>query len=89
MAVDPDSIPDPLRNSQGGGHAISGAAKKRKSDGGGGGGDDGTAAGIASLVGSYKRGGKVKRTGLAKVHKGERVLTKKQQKRYRSGKSRE
>lgn len=30
-------------------------------------------------VGSYKRGGKIKKTGMAKVHKGERVLTKKQQ----------
>jgi hypothetical protein len=29
---------------------------------------------------SFKRGGKVKRTGLAKVHKGEEVLTPKQQK---------
>jgi len=28
-----------------------------------------------SLVGNYKRGGKVAKTGLAKVHKGERVLT--------------
>lgn len=27
---------------------------------------------------SYKKGGKVKKTGLALVHKGERVLTKKQ-----------
>ena len=26
----------------------------------------------------YKRGGKVKKTGPAKLHKGERVLTKKQ-----------
>ena len=29
---------------------------------------------------SFKRGGKVKRTGLARVHKGERVLTKRQAK---------
>jgi hypothetical protein len=28
---------------------------------------------------SFKRGGKVKKTGLAKVEKGEKVLTKKQQ----------
>lgn len=27
---------------------------------------------------SYKKGGKVKQTGMALVHKGERVLTKKQ-----------
>ncbi len=31
----------------------------------------------------FKRGGKVKRTGMARVHKGERVLTKKQQRRSR------
>ncbi len=31
------------------------------------------------VISSFKRGGKVKHTGLAKVHKGERVLTKKQQ----------
>lgn len=40
------------------------------------------------LSGSYKRGGKVKRTGLAKVHKGERVLTKKQASKLRKGKKR-
>jgi hypothetical protein len=33
----------------------------------------------------YKRGGKVKRTGLARVHKGERVLTKRQAKRMGKG----
>ena len=33
-------------------------------------------------VGSYKKGGKVKKTGLAMVHKGERVLTKKQTKKF-------
>ena len=31
----------------------------------------------------YARGGMVKKTGLAKVHKGERVLTKRQAKSYR------
>lgn len=36
----------------------------------------------------FKRGGKVKRTDLAKVHKGEQVLTKKQSKRYRRRSSR-
>ena len=30
-------------------------------------------------IDGYKKGGKVKKTGLALVHKGERVLTKKQQ----------
>lgn len=33
---------------------------------------------------SYKRGGTVRKTGMAKVHKGERVLTKRQAKRFRS-----
>jgi len=31
---------------------------------------------------SFKRGGKVKKTGPAKVHKGERVLNKKQARKY-------
>ncbi len=31
---------------------------------------------------SYKKGGPVKKTGLAKLHKGERVLTVKQAKKY-------
>ena len=31
-----------------------------------------------STVTSYKRGGKVHKTGMALLHKGERVLTKKQ-----------
>lgn len=31
--------------------------------------------------GSYKKGGKVKRSGMAKVHKGERVLTTNQAKK--------
>jgi hypothetical protein len=35
----------------------------------------------------FKRGGKVKRTGLARLHKGEKVLTKKQAKRHRSKRS--
>jgi hypothetical protein len=33
-----------------------------------------------SRLGGFKRGGKVKKTGLAKLHKGERVLTAKQAK---------
>lgn len=36
------------------------------------------------LISSYKRGGKVRRTGLARLHKNERVLTAKQAKRYKS-----
>lgn len=34
-----------------------------------------------NLVGSYKKGGMIKKTGTAKVHKGERVLTAKQNKK--------
>jgi hypothetical protein len=36
-----------------------------------------------SGVPSYKKGGKVRKTGLARLHKGERVLTKKQAKHYK------
>jgi len=36
-------------------------------------------------AGSYKRGGKVRKTGIAKVHKGERVLTKRQAKKFGKG----
>ena len=36
--------------------------------------------------GSFKRGGKVRKTGYAKVHKGERVLTKAQQRKRMRGK---
>lgn len=32
---------------------------------------------------SFKKGGPVRKTGLAKVHKGERVLTKRQAKAWR------
>jgi len=35
-----------------------------------------------------KRGGKVRKTGLIKMHKGERVLTKRQTRRYESRKGR-
>ena len=31
----------------------------------------------------YKHGGMVRKTGMARVHKGERVLTRKQARRYR------
>lgn len=33
---------------------------------------------------SYKQGGRVKETGLAKLEAGERVLTKKQARKYRA-----
>ena len=38
-----------------------------------------------AIPSTYKRGGMVRKTGLAKVHKGERVLTKAQQKRRKRG----
>ena len=37
---------------------------------------------LRSNTPSYKKGGKVKKTGLAKLHKGERVLNKKQTKKF-------
>jgi hypothetical protein len=36
-----------------------------------------------SGVPSYKKGGKVRKTGLARLHKGERVLNKRQAKQYK------
>jgi len=60
----------------GGGGGID-AKRKSSSDG------SGTYIGDEAAAGNYKRGGKVKRTGLAKVHKGERVLTRAQAKRYK------
>src|SRR5262245_14839000 len=36
---------------------------------------------------SYAKGGMVKRTGMAKVHKGEKVMTKSQVKKMKNGKS--
>jgi hypothetical protein len=38
----------------------------------------GMGSGGAGMMRSFKRGGKVKKTGPAKLHKGERVLTKQQ-----------
>ncbi len=40
------------------------------------------AEGRQPVYGSYKKGGMVKHTGLAKVHRGERVLNRKQTKKY-------
>lgn len=37
------------------------------------------------VQGSYKKGGKVKKTGIYKLHKGERVLNKKQSKNWIAG----
>jgi hypothetical protein len=42
--------------------------------------------GLKKPVGSYKKGGKIKKTGLAKVHKGERVLNKKQASKFEKAK---
>jgi hypothetical protein len=36
-----------------------------------------------AIPSSLRKGGKVKKTGYAKVHKGERMLTKAQAKKYR------
>ena len=47
---------------------------------------DSSLTGGGADAGSFKRGGVVKKTGLARVHKGERVLTKKQRRKYDSGK---
>jgi hypothetical protein len=46
-----------------------------------------TPAGIADPS-AYKKGGKVKKTGVALVHKGERVLTAKQAKKKAYGRKR-
>lgn len=48
-------------------------------------GSDGGSGPMAD-AGSFKRGGPVRKTGLARVHKGERVLTKKQNRKYQSKK---
>ena len=78
---------DRLREKTSGGGAASKGAdifksfKRSKSDGGGG----STGSNSEGDTGeSFKHGGKVKRTGLAKVHAGEQVLTGKQAKRYKS-----
>ncbi len=62
--------------------AIIGAFQKRGKQGGGssGGGTNTDDPGAPGQ--SFKRGGKVKKTGRAKVHKGERVLTAKQSRKY-------
>jgi hypothetical protein len=58
---------------------------------------EGAAAGLKGLtesgdsgshMQSFKKGGKVKKTGLAKLHEGERVLTRKQAKKYGQKKGR-
>lgn len=46
----------------------------------------GVNVGTKAKVKGYKKGGKVKKTGLAKVHKGERVLNKKQTQKFEKAK---
>ena len=71
------------RSDYGGGNV--GILDKRGSKSGGGSSGSSAAAGAASeSAGSFKRGGKVRKTGLAKVHKGERVLTAKQDNKRKS-----
>lgn len=43
-------------------------------------GDMRSAGGPERAIPGFKKGGKVRKTGLVKAHEGERVLTKKQQK---------
>ena len=62
------------------------AAKEKAGAGGGAPSIPGTVTESADTD-SYKRGGKVRKTGLAKVHKGERVLAKAQAKRYKHKRS--
>ena len=82
------------RNDYGGGHISAGTRKTQQQggkSGGGGGSDDSQGSSTSSITygaeaapGSFKRGGKVRKTGLAKVHKGERVLTAKQDNKRKS-----
>ena len=64
------------------------AQKRKKSAGAGASSGDPAQGGDDSMTPEFKRGGKVKRTGLAKVHKGEEVLTSSQARKYRRGKKR-
>ena len=71
---------------------IGGKFGKKKSDGGSspmdgggssGGSDSGGGGFYGSGVTSYHKGGRVRKTGLARIKKGERVLTKGQQKKLK------
>ena len=66
---------------------IKGFIEKKKSDNSGAGPTkkhpDG---GSDSEMASFKKGGKVKKTGPAYLHKGERVLNTKQARKYKGGK---
>lgn len=74
--------------------ASSGSLKSKVSDflgkSGGekkGGSQQGPASRYAAIPSSLKKGGKIRKTGYAKVHKGEKVLTKRQQKKRGGRKS--
>ena len=58
-----------------------GDAAKKKPGGKPESGDAGVADAAKAIPSTFKHGGKVRRTGFAKVHKGEEVLTKAQRKK--------
>jgi hypothetical protein len=60
--------------------------KSAVSDSSSSGGDTYNPDSVAAGVPSYKKGGKVRKTGLALLHKGERVLTKAQNRKRMKGK---
>jgi len=74
----------------GGGGGLAGIASKfvknRKSKSGGGSSGSGPTGSESTDYPTYHRGGKVRKTGLARLKKGEQVLTAKQAKR-RKGRS--
>jgi hypothetical protein len=51
--------------------------------------DEASSSHEGGAVASYKKGGKVKRTGLARLHKGEQVLKKSTAKKYRKRRGKE
>ena len=69
---------------------VKSAGKQLNSSGGGGSsassdsGDSQPQVGLQYNRQQFKRGGRVKRTGMAKVHRGEQVLTAKTARKYRS-----
>ncbi len=62
------------------GTQVKNAYKRRQEKGG-----SSSVSGPEPLPMDFHKGGVVPKTGMAKVHKGERVLTKKQAKSYRKG----
>jgi SLT domain-containing protein len=51
--------------------------------------DEASSSHEGGAVASYKKGGKVKRTGLARLHKGEQVLKRSTAKKYRKRRGKE